>query len=96
METLARVTWLFVRGEETIRVKLSSNGLALTASGPRYEQRVFRFADSGTAGEFLRLYEHYLVDTGWGLQGFVERRSRQPEAFFPDGLDRRRRVDVAH
>ena len=97
METLARVTWLFVRGEESISLKLSSTGLALTASGPRYEHRVFRFADTATAEEFLRLYEHHLVDSGWGLQGFVERRSPQADGFFPEDLDRRRRrVEVAH
>jgi hypothetical protein len=96
METLARVTWLYVRGEETIRVELAANGLAITASGPRYEHRVYRFADKVTAEEFLRLYEHDLSEGGWGLQGFVDRRSPQADGFFPKDLDRRRRREVAH
>ena len=96
METLDRVTWLFLRGDETIRVKLATNGLLLAANGPRYEQRVFRFGDETTAKEFFRLYEQDLTDSGWILQGFVERRTPPPNGVFPAAGDRRRRQEVAH
>jgi hypothetical protein len=96
METLSRVTWLFVRGDDTIRVKLSSSGLTVAVSGPRYEARLFRFADTATSDEFLRLYEQHLISDGWGLQGFVERRSTHGTAAFPKGLDRRRSIEVTH
>jgi hypothetical protein len=95
MDTLARVTWLFVKGNDTIRLKLSPNGLSLAANGPRYDQRVFRFGDEATAKEFLRLYELDLIGSGWTLQGFVERRSPESPGVFTAGPDRRRRQEVA-
>jgi len=95
METLARVTWLFVKGNDTIRLKLSADGFSLAVSGPRYDYRVFRFGDEPTAKEFLRLYELDLIGSGWALQGFVERRSPHSPAVFTGGPDRRRRQEVA-
>ena len=84
MNERERVTWLFVRGDETIRVNRSANRLAVAASGPGHDRRVFRFADEVTAVEFLNLYERFLVDGGWSLQAFVERRSREVENVVPD------------
>ena len=84
MELLERVAWLFVRGEETIRVDRSANGLAVAASGPGHDRRVFSFADEVTAAEFLNLYERFLAGGGWSLQAFVERRSREAGNAVPD------------
>lgn len=96
MEALARVEWLFVRGEETIRVNRSANGLSVAANGPGHDRRVFKFADEVTAAEFLRLYEHFLAGGGWVLQAFVERRSNAAPGLLPEGGERRRRRQDAH
>ena len=96
MESLARVTWLYVREDESIRVNRSGSGLSVTTNGPGYDRRVFTFADNGTASEFLKLYEDSLARNGWTLQAFVERRSQQAPGAFLDGADRRSKVPVAH
>lgn len=89
MESLARLTWLFIRGEETIHVSYSAETLSVSSQGPGHDHRRFAFADEATAAEFLRLYEHYLAGGGWTLQAFVERRAGPPTP--PDTGERRRR-----
>lgn len=91
METLARVAWLFVRGDETIRINVTADGLSLAANGPGHERKHFKFGDEPTATEFIRLYEHSLTGAGWALQAFVERRSSNRHSAVPEGGDRRRR-----
>lgn len=73
MQTLSRVTWLFVRGTETIRVSHLDSTLSVTVEGPGHQERLFTFGDPATLDEFLHLYEQNLVDDGWMLQGFVDR-----------------------
>ena len=91
MESLARVSWLFIRGEEAIRVNYSAEGLSIAVSGPGYERRLFRFGDEDTASEFVKLYEHFLSGDGWVLQAFVERRAGSGTAgAAPERGDRRR------
>lgn len=90
VDTLARVAWLFVRGDETIHISLAADGLSVAASGPGHDRRQFKFGDEHTATEFLRLYEHSLSGGGWVLQALVERRANNGHAV-PEGGDRRRR-----
>jgi len=94
MTALARVAWLFVRGDHTIHVSLSDDGCSVSANGPIQERRVFRFGDQMTANEFLALYEHYLVHSGWMLQAFIERRSREAGMSLPPEGDRRSAASV--
>ena len=91
VNTLARVAWLFVRGDEAIRVDVSADGLRVAANGPGHERRIFKFGDEPTATEFIRLYEHSLAGAGWVLQAFVERRAGNAPDLVPDGGERRRR-----
>jgi hypothetical protein len=90
MEALARVSWLFVRGTETIRLNYSAETLSLAASGPGHDRKIFTFGDESTAAEFLRLYEHSLTTGGWALQAVVERRARALSSATPAGGERRR------
>lgn len=92
MTVLSRVTWLFVRGDESVRVSQLDPGLAITADGPGHSERVFTFGDEPTADEFLRLYEQDLLDDGWVLQAFVDRRCTPGPV--PLGGDRRRGAGV--
>jgi hypothetical protein len=85
MEALARVSWLFVRGAEAIRVNYAARTLSVAANGPGHDRRVFKFGDEETAAEFLKLYEYFLTGGGWVLQAFVERRSEQPGAPTEEG-----------
>jgi len=90
MEPLARVSWLFVRGEEAIRVNYSAAGLSVAVNGPGHERRVLTFGDEETASEFMKLYEHSLTGSNWVLQAFVERRTGRKADPMPEGGDRRR------
>lgn len=91
MNARARVAWLFVRGDETVRLNALDNGLSVAANGPGHERRIFKFGDEPTRAEFVRLYEHFLAGAGWVLQAFVERRSSNTPGQLPEGGDRRRR-----
>jgi hypothetical protein len=90
VEPLARVSWLFVRGEEAIRVNYSAEELGIEVSGPGSKRRRFRFGDEETASEFLRLYEYSLSADGWVLQAFVERRGSGRAGSPAGGRERRR------
>jgi hypothetical protein len=90
---MERVSWLFVRGSESIRVDFRTDHLAIAARGPGQEERTFRFGDESTAVEFMKLYEHFLVSSGWVLQAFVERRAERGPGPLPRS-DRRRRSDA--
>jgi len=94
MQRLSRVTSLFIRGEESIRLSHLDTKLSVTAEGPGQNQRIFTFGDQATADEFLRLYEQNLIDDGWVLQAVVDRRSGRGSV--PTDGDRRRAVAVAH
>jgi hypothetical protein len=87
---MERVSWLFVRSSESIRVDFRSDELAITARGPGQEERTFRFGDEATAVEFLKLYEHFLVSSNWVLQAFVERRAERGTGPVPHSERRRR------
>jgi hypothetical protein len=90
VDAITRVVRLFVRGDETIRINVSVDGLSITTNGPGHERRIFNFGDEPTASEFIRLYEHFLTHGGWALQAFVERRSSNSLGGVPEGGDRRR------
>jgi preprotein translocase subunit Sss1 len=92
MESRARVTSLFVRGDQSIRIECSSNGLSVASHEPGHERRVFRFADTPTAEEFLKLFEQHLAGDGWVLQAFVERRATGSGGPPPAFGERRRRT----
>ena len=89
---MERVSWLFVRESDSIRVDCRSDQLAITAYGPGPAERTFRFADQFTVAEFMKLYEQHLAADGWILQAFVERRADRASHAPP--RDRRRRSDL--
>jgi hypothetical protein len=90
---MERVSWLFIRSAESIRVDFRSDQLAITAHGPGKEERTYTFGDESTAVEFMRLYEQSLGSSGWVLQAFVERRAERGAGPSPPA-DRRRRSDA--
>ena len=95
MEGLSRVSWLFIRGSDTVRINFSADTLSLDVSGPGHERKVFKFGDQATAAEFLKLNEYFLTGGGWVLQAFVERRSDRSSGSPPQGRERRRGAGLA-
>ena len=104
--TLVTQAWLYVRGDESIRVTRLPTGVTLLVFGPRSAEHSHQFDSEPTLNEFWRWYEEHLLAGGWVLHERVERRSageragsaadrRAPGApgARPDGgPDRRRRA----
>jgi hypothetical protein len=71
--------WLFVRGNESIRLMRPEAHCALRVNGPgaRHEQYDFDREEDRT--EFQRSLEAQLMAEGWVLESFSERRGPVPE-----------------
>ena len=65
--------WLFVRGEESIRLTTSPTG-TLLIFGPGDAQQSFDFTEATTLTQFLESYQQRLLDDGWVLAIVAERR----------------------
>ena len=82
-------TWLFVRGDRSIRFELR-NG-TLTTSGPGDHFHRTEFDDNVTAMLGLSQIEQALVRDGWSLEQMTtERRSGRDRRAATRGGDRRR------
>ena len=65
--------WLFVRGEESIRLTTSPTG-TLLIFGPGDTHQACDFTDATTLTQFLESYQQRLLDDGWVLAIVAERR----------------------
>jgi hypothetical protein len=84
--------WLFLRGEQSIRLVREASGFVLRIEGPGYERQVHAFKDEAEVSEFQQEYENGLLSDGWVLGASQERRAggdRRSEN--RGGPDRRRR-----
>jgi hypothetical protein len=81
--------WLFVRGEESIRIKRASKGVRLLTYGPRDAKSAHDFTSPASLDEFLHSYQQRLKDDGWVLAIVAERRQSDTEV--PPGHERRAR-----
>jgi hypothetical protein len=79
--------WLFVRGEESVRMTRLPLGATLLVCGPGHAEHSHHFDSEASLEEFRRWYEQRLFSEGWAVQGTVERRSRDAR---PPELERRR------
>jgi hypothetical protein len=84
------LAWLFVRGEESVRIVRDPGAFVLRVEGPGYEREVHAFKDEAEVGEFQRHYEARLLAEGWMLGASQERRSGRDRRGNSRGPDRRR------
>jgi hypothetical protein len=84
------LAWLFVRGEESVRIVRDPGAFVLRVEGPGYEREVHAFKDEAEVGEFQRTYEARLLAEGWMLAASHERRSGRDRRGTSRGSDRRR------
>jgi hypothetical protein len=88
------LAWLFLRGDESIRIVRDPEVCALKIEGPGYEREIHAFKDEATLAEFQRDYEAGLASQGWLLGASQERRSgRDRRTENRGGPDRRRRTE---
>jgi len=81
--------WLFVRGEDSIRITTAPTGGALVVYGPREANQSYDFADAGSRRQLRASYQERLLNDGWVLAIVAER--RQPDRDAPPGHERRAR-----
>jgi hypothetical protein len=87
---MAILAWLFLRGEDSIRIVRDPGTYVLRVEGPGYEREVHAFKDEPELAEFQRNYEARLTSEGWMLGASQERRSGRDRRADPRGSDRRR------
>jgi hypothetical protein len=82
--TYQRTVWLLTKGELSVTMTVSEDdsGVALVVRGFGTEEATYRFARIDALMAFAAAQEQKLLDDGFQLQAFSERRS---------GIDRRRR-----
>ena len=80
--------WLFVRGEESIRLTTSPTG-TLLIFGPRDAHQSCDFTDATTLAQFVESYQQRLLGDGWVLAIVAER--RQGDTPVPPEHERRAR-----
>ena len=76
--------WLFVRGEESIRITTSPAG-ALLIFGPGEANQSHDFTDTAALTQFLESYQQRLLNDGWVLAIVAERRQGDRQAPPPQG-----------
>jgi hypothetical protein len=81
--------WLFVRGDESIRITTTPTGGTLLIYGPREANQSYDFGDAGGRRQFLESYQERLLNDGWVLAIVAER--RQPDRDTSPGHERRAR-----
>ena len=93
MVTLVETVWLFVRGSESVRMIRAGTpegGARLLVYGPGNTQDVHEFKDAITCSTQESEMERRLVDDGFSLAEFTDRRSGQERRSVPRGPGRRR------
>jgi hypothetical protein len=65
--------WLFVRGEESIRITTAPQG-TLRIFGPRDASQSCDFTDATSLEQFVESYRQRLLNDGWVLAVVAERR----------------------
>jgi hypothetical protein len=78
--------WLFVRGEESIRIT-TGPARTLLIFGPGEARQSCDFTDAAALTHFLESYQQRLLDDGWILGIIAER--RRPDRQAPPERERR-------
>jgi hypothetical protein len=68
--------WLFVRGSDSIRILLRQDEQGVRVLGPGGRHQEYEFTDNDARISFQTDLERQLVESGWILEQFSDRRSR--------------------
>ena len=93
MTGVIETLWLFVRGEESVRMMRTTTPegrVRLLVYGPGNTHAVHDFADDVACIQGESALERQLVHDGYSLEQFTDRRSGTDRRRVPRGLDRRR------
>ena len=71
---IKRQSWLFVRGDESVRIMSFLSGLTLLVCGPRNAEHAHHFDSEASLDDFRRGYEQRLIDDKWALAEDADRR----------------------
>ena len=71
---IKRQNWLFVRGDESVRIMSFLSGLTLLVCGPGTAEHSQHFNSEASLDEFRRGYEQRLIDDKWELLAEADRR----------------------
>jgi hypothetical protein len=97
MTGLVETIWLFVRGDESVRVIRAATpegGARLLIYGPGNTQATHEFQDPVTCTHREAELERELVHDGYSLEQFTDRRSGLDRRGVPRGVGDRRRGDA--
>ena len=87
MTSTPQQAWLYVRGDESIRVVKFPIALILRTFGPGHASQTYPFQQDAPLEDFRRAHEEQLLTDGWTLHVTYERRV---EASSHSGVERRR------
>jgi hypothetical protein len=93
MTGVIETVWLFVRGEESVRMMRTTTPegrVRLLVYGPGNSNAVHEFPDDVVCAEGESALERQLVAEGYSLERFTDRRSGIDRRRVPRGPDRRR------
>jgi hypothetical protein len=93
MTGVIETVWLFVRGEESVRMMRTTTPegrVRLLVYGPGNTNAVHEFPDDMACAEGEAAFESELVADGYSLERFTDRRSGTDRRRAPRGPDRRR------
>ncbi|MEE9207623.1 MAG: hypothetical protein V3U67_04495 [Gemmatimonadota bacterium] len=85
-----RQSWLFVRGDESVRMMSFLSGLTLLVCGPGTAEHSQHFDSEASLDKYRRWYEQSLIDDKWVLAEDVDRRRSGQQR--PPARERRRRI----
>jgi hypothetical protein len=71
--------WLYVRGEQSIRITRTPSGTGLVSYGPRRAEKHYEFASAAALDEFFDSYRQRLLRQGWTLAIMADRRQTEQE-----------------
>ena len=82
--------WLYVQGDEAVRIFRSSDRLMQLVCGPGPAEHAHTFDSSATLKQFLAWYTTALARDGWILQRVADRRQNTGVGWTLPAVDRRR------
>jgi hypothetical protein len=92
-----RSAWLFIQGESSVTMTVldEDEGFTLVVRGPEASGASYRFTDMNALMTFAEAQEQKLLEAGFQLQAFAERRSGAERRREPrPGTQERRRSPI--
>ncbi len=86
---IKRQSWLFVRGDESVRMMSFLSGLTLLVCGPGTAEHAHHFDTEASLDDFRRGFEQRLIDDKWELLAEADRRGSAQQRRRPDQERRR-------